>query len=439
MNPASPVVINHETGNAISCGTIATPRAQDRRLASALPSWKSSTATAAVIAVKTAASPASAGLPIVTSTICTHVSTANAADWIHNNNTASRSGRGPSSSGDKEDASRPGLRWVAGSLTATSLPAGTVADMRALLVVNPHATTTSPRTRDVLTHALNSEVSLSVAHTDHRGHAAQLTTEAVRSGAELVVALGGDGTVNEVANGLLAARSFLKNDVPLPALGVVPGGSTNVFARALGLSGEPVDATGVLLEAIREQRSRTVGLGQVGDRFFTFCAGFGFDAEVVRRVEQARKQGKTATHGRYVRAALAQFALAKDRGAPSIRFTDAATPDNAIELGLSLVQNTSPWSYLGGRELQPSPQASFVTGLDITGVRRLGLVPTMKTALQLLITGRTRGRAVFQRHDLETFTLSASKPLAFQVDGDYLGERDSLTFHSIPDALRVMV
>src|SRR4051794_12390424 len=166
--------------------------------------------------------------------------------------------------------------------------------MRALLVVNPTATTTSARTRDVLAHALASDLKLEVAATEYRGHARDLGRQAAESGEiELVVALGGDGTVNEVVNGLLHGGPDPER---LPRLAVVPGGSTNVFARALGLPNDAVEATGALLDALRRRSERTVGLGIAGGgapgtedeavpgRWFTFCAGLGFDAGVIGRV-----------------------------------------------------------------------------------------------------------------------------------------------------------
>ncbi|MDQ1644766.1 MAG: hypothetical protein QOJ50_950, partial [Cryptosporangiaceae bacterium] len=157
--------------------------------------------------------------------------------------------------------------------------------MRALLVVNPNATTTSERRRDVLATALRSEIDLHVVQTRRRGHAAELARTAGADGFGVVVALGGDGTVNEVVNGLLTDGPSAE----VPALAVVPGGSTNVFARAIGLPRDPIDATSVLLEALREHRTRTIGLGRMPGRWFTFCAGIGLDAEVVRRVERARQ------------------------------------------------------------------------------------------------------------------------------------------------------
>ena len=188
--------------------------------------------------------------------------------------------------------------------------------MRALLVVNPAATTTSARTRDVLSHALASDLKLEVATTEDRGHARDLARQAAEGDeVELVIALGGDGTVNEVVNGLLHGGP---DPVRLPRLAVVPGGSTNVFARALGLPNDVVEATGALLDALHRGGERTVGLGlaagapgsadaAVPARWFTFCAGFGFDAGVIGRVEQQRERGKRSTHALYVRQVLRQY------------------------------------------------------------------------------------------------------------------------------------
>src|SRR5262245_41485811 len=161
--------------------------------------------------------------------------------------------------------------------------------MRALLVVNHKATTTSGRVRDVLVQALRSQVDLRVVHTERRAHAAALAAQAAAERLDVVVALGGDGTVNEVVNGLLT-RGVRPDG---PALAVVPGGSTNVFARSLGLPADWVEATGVLLEALRSKRTRSIGLGRADERYFTFFAGLGLDAEVISRVEHARHKGDT--------------------------------------------------------------------------------------------------------------------------------------------------
>ena len=306
--------------------------------------------------------------------------------------------------------------------------------MRALLVVNPKATATTPGMRDVLAYALSSETKLDVVQTEARGHATSLARQAVVEGLDVVVALGGDGTVNEVVNGLLA-------DGPaagLPALAVVPGGNANVFARALGLPDTAVEATGQLLGHLREGRRRSIGLATADDRWFTFCAGLGLDAEVVRRVEDKRSDGRKATPGLFVRQGVQHFFLGAQRKAPAMTVqVGDAEPER---IGLALVCNTTPWTYLGPRPVQPCPEASFDTGLDLFALRRLGTVTTLRSLRQILSASpRPRGRHLLQLHDEREFVLRADRPLAFQADGDDLGDRTEVVFRSVPRALDVVV
>lgn len=305
--------------------------------------------------------------------------------------------------------------------------------MRALLVVNPKATTTSDRGRDLLVRALRSEVELTVEYTRRRGHAADLAHQAVADRIDVVVTLGGDGTVNEVVNGLL-------RDGPgpqVPALAAVPGGSTNVFARALGLPKDWTEGTGVILEALSQGRVRSIGLGKADGRYFTFCAGFGIDAEVVRKVERARLRGKTSTPALYLRSTVSQFLLDSDKHTPEISLE---RPGEETENGIAsvIVQNTSPWTFLGGRPIDPCPEASFDTGLDLMAFKALHVPATASVVSQLLSRrAHPHGRHLITLHDLAEFTLYAAKPYAFQLDGDYLGERAKVTFSAVPEALRV--
>jgi diacylglycerol kinase family enzyme len=307
--------------------------------------------------------------------------------------------------------------------------------MRALLVVNPKATTTSERSRDVLVRALRSEVDLTVAYTRRRGHAATLAREAADDGVDVVVTLGGDGTVNEAVNGLMAAGDKAGNR---PAMAVVPGGSTNVFARAVGMPRDWVDGTAVILEAIREERTRTIGLGRAEDRYFTFCAGLGLDAEVVRRVERARLRGRTSTPWLYLRSTVGQYVLETERRHPPITL-ERAGEEPVAGLATVIVQNTAPWTYLGDRPINPCPDASFDTGLDLMAMRELHVPSTTRTVQQILArTPQPHGKRVLGLHDLDSFTLRADRPMAFQLDGDYLGERDKIEFLSAPEALRIV-
>ncbi|MET9294733.1 diacylglycerol kinase family protein [Streptomyces sp. NPDC003077] len=360
--------------------------------------------------------------------------------------------------------------------------------MRALLVVNPAATTTSARTRDVLAHALASDLKLDVAETQYRGHARDLARQAAESGeTELVVALGGDGTVNEVVNGLLTHGP---DPEALPRLAVVPGGSTNVFARALGLPNDVVESTGALLAALHDGSERTIGLGLasgtpgtedegVPSRWFTFCAGFGFDAGVVGRVEQQRGRGKRSTHGLYMRQVLRQFLGESNRRHGTITLERPAEPgagddaasgpaseatadgpgptapdsdaapgsETAVEsrtenLVMAIIGNTAPWTYLGNRPLYPSPKASFDTALDLFALSRLSAPAVTRYGTQLLTSTPERGphgKHVISLHDLTDFTLHSEAPLPFQMDGDHLGVRTSVTFTGVRRALRVIV
>ena len=321
--------------------------------------------------------------------------------------------------------------------------------MPALLIVNPHATATTQLRRDVITHALASQMELEVAETRYRGHAGTLARKAASDGFQLILTLGGDGTVNEAVNGLLHG---LKPGTD-PAFAPVPGGNANVFSRALGLPADPVDATGRILEALRTGRDRRVGLGCASpghtspgappgaslDRYFTFNAGMGLDAETVRVIEGMREHGRTLTPGLYLRTALRQFYRVTDRRHPRLTLErDGQSPLEHLFLGI--ISNTSPWTYLGRRPVNPSPAASFDTGLDIFALRRMRTIGTLN-ALRQMFTQHgepLRGRDVVSLHDQPAFTLRSDRPVALQVDGEYVGEHESVTFRAVPSALRVI-
>jgi diacylglycerol kinase family enzyme len=306
--------------------------------------------------------------------------------------------------------------------------------MRALLVVNPAATTTTPKGRDVLVRALASELKVEVEETGHRGHAAALACRAARDGVDVVVALGGDGTVNEVVNGLLTDGA--RPDLPL--LAVVPGGSTNVFVRMLGLPEDPVEATGEILEGLRTGRTQPVGLGRADDRWFTFNAGFGFDADVVRRMERRRRAGDSNSPSRYVRRAVRHFFLGYDRRHPAIRLE---RPGEAPEEGLFyvIVANAAPWTYLRGRPIHLAPEASFDTGLDVFAPRTMGILPTLRYLAGSARAAGPRGRRLLRLHDVGEFVLRANRPMAVQTDGDYLGEREEVRLVAVPGAVQVVI
>ena len=315
--------------------------------------------------------------------------------------------------------------------------------MRALLIVNPYATSTTPVRREVITHALASELDLDVVQTRYRGHAAHVAEGAAREGFGLVLTLGGDGTVNEVVNGILRARppGTGPDGAPdgAPLLAALPGGNANVFTRALGLPTDPVDATGRILRALPAGRTRTIGLGLADRRYFCFNAGLGLDAEVVRVVEGLRARGRGASAALYVRTTIRQFTAVTDRREPALTLERDGMP--AMDgLFLGIVSNASPWTYLGERPVNASPKAGFDTGLDLFAMRKLGTLGTLNALRQMLgRDGGPAGRHVVSLHDQAALTFRADRPVAFQVDGEYVGEREHVMLRSIPNALRVLV
>jgi diacylglycerol kinase family enzyme len=320
--------------------------------------------------------------------------------------------------------------------------------VRALLIVNPYATSTTPVRREVITHALASELDLDVVQTRYRGHALHVAERAAGEGFGLVLTLGGDGTVNEVVNGMLRACPPIgarpegqpgSASRPAPLLAALPGGNANVFTRALGLPADPVDATGRVLQSLPAERTRTIGLGLAGGRYFCFNAGLGLDAEVVRVVEGLRALGRGASAALYVWTAARQFAMVTDRREPALTLERHGVP-GLDGLFLGIVSNTSPWTYLGQRPVHASPLAGFDTGLDLFALRKLSTLGTLNALRQMLgRDGGPDGRHVVSLHDQDALTFRADRPVAFQVDGEYVGEREHVLLRSIPNALRVLV
>lgn len=327
--------------------------------------------------------------------------------------------------------------------------------MLALLVVNPQATATTAAGRDVLAHALASDVKLEVLETSYRGHAAQAAAQAAADGYDLVVAHGGDGTVNEVVNGLMSVPgpadgrsapdgftgSSLAGPGPgerggRPMLGVVPGGSANVFARALGLPRDPVEATHRLLQAIEAGRHRVVGLGRADDRWFTFNAGVGWDAAVVGAVDGRRR--KQASPTLYVRTALGHYAQQLVK--PPELTVELPGEDPVTGVRLALVCNTDPWTYLGSRPVRLVPDCTFDTDLGLFALRSLATPIVLRHIAQILRGARApHGSHMLLRDSVSHIRVSSPHPVPVQVDGDLLGERSSVNFVSVPEALRVAV
>jgi diacylglycerol kinase family enzyme len=305
--------------------------------------------------------------------------------------------------------------------------------MRVLVVANPRATATTARQRDVLTHALGAEADLEIAETANRGHAAALACRALRNGTDVVVALGGDGTINEVVNGLLTDGIH----EAVPSLGIVPAGSTNVFSRALGIPNDPVDATAAMLEALRTGSRRQVSVGRLDDRWFVFGAGIGFDAAVVAAVEKRRHKGKKSTPALYARAGVREF-LRADRRHPRlhVEMPDGTSYD---DIHFAIVTNIDPWTYVFDRPLRPTPGTGFDANLGVYLRRRMGM-PGMLFSMARLSGNHPRigRRGAFVHSDVETLTVIADEPLPVQVDGDYLEFRSKVVFSSAQRAISVV-
>jgi diacylglycerol kinase family enzyme len=310
-------------------------------------------------------------------------------------------------------------------------PAATAHKRRMLLIVNPHAATVSDPLRSLVVHALNGRFEVDAVDTEARGHATELCHESAHQGYDVVVAFGGDGTVNEAANALRGSQT------PLCAL---PGGSANVFAKMLGMPGELVDATEHLLAMADDWRVRSVDLGVVNGRCFTFNSGVGLDASVVQRVD-ARPALK-ARFGPYFFAwkALTSFLGRYLLRAPRME-VDAG--DGILHAVTTIVQNGSPFTYFHERPIEIAEGASLESG------RLAGAVLHRATPVGISLLGLramlARARVVghrqvtgFTRVSELTVRSTDGRKLPLQVDGDFLGDVDEARYSVLPSALNVV-
>ena len=313
--------------------------------------------------------------------------------------------------------------------------------MRAVLIVNPNATSTTRAGRDLLAHALASRLDLVVEHTRHRGHAIELGQAASADGVDLVIAHGGDGTVHGVVNGLLGSPGPLPPR-QVPAVAVVPGGSANVFARSLGIPADPTEATNQLIRLLngyqRGHGWRRIGLIDCGERWAVLNAGMGIDGEVVAAVEADRGRGRTVTAARYVRTAVTTV-LASTRRPPTLTVqVDEQEPVAGVHF--AFVSNTRPWTYANNRPVWTNPACTFESGIGVFAVTSLKVLPTLRVARQMLAKRPDpRGAQLIRHDDAARIRVQTGDTLiATQIDGDYLGLRGSMTFQAVPDALNVV-
>jgi diacylglycerol kinase family enzyme len=288
--------------------------------------------------------------------------------------------------------------------------------MRLLLVVNTSASSVTARARVVIHKALSADHEVVLKETNRRGHAARLAQGAAADGLDAVVVLGGDGTMNEAANGLAGSST---------ALAVLPGGSTNVFARTIGMANDPIEATSQLLSALAAGSVQRVGLGQANARYFLFHAGIGFDAAVVAGVEKLASLKRYAGPALFVGAALLTWANGYERRHPAFSVsTDAGT---VVQDGyFAVCLNTDPYTYFGNRPLRLAPGTSLVTPLCLVVLRRL----TLRAVIPVVVAAFGEGldRHVHKHTSLlrqvGEATVKGHRPVPYQVDGDYVTESE---------------
>jgi diacylglycerol kinase family enzyme len=302
--------------------------------------------------------------------------------------------------------------------------------VRGLLIVNRNATSMTATVTDLAVRTLAGVLDLDVERTQYRGHAREL---AAATNADLVIVHGGDGSINEVVNGLMGLTDGR------PLIAVIPGGGGNVLARALGLPLDAAAAIRQVREAVAAGRHRTIGLGLADDRYFTFSAGLGWDAEVVREVDRLRAQGRRESVSLFLRTLVHQYYAGTDRRRPALTVERDGEPP-VSGLFMTIVTNRSPWTYLGNRPLLPVPHPDFNSGLDLLALQRLRLTTVLNAVGQMLyVRSRPpRGRDLVSVLGSESLTLRSARPIALQADGEYLGETEAVKFQFVPHALRIV-
>lgn len=303
---------------------------------------------------------------------------------------------------------------------------------RMLIIVNPYATTVSVRLKNLVVYALQGRYDVTAVETKARGHATELCREAAAEDYDVVVAFGGDGTVNEAANGLAGG------DVPLTCL---PGGATNVYCKILGIPGDIVDATEHLLRMADDWRPRRVDLARVNGRHFTFSSGMGLDASVVERVDRHPYRKARFGAGYFTWLAITTF-LGRYVARP---------PKLAVELAdgqrlsgvTAVVQNGDPFTYFRNRPIHLADGGSIDDG-TLSGVVLRRSTPTvMPTIIWRAFSKRarlSRHRAIDSFTGAQELTVRSTdgRPIPLQVDGDHIGDVTEASYGIAPHALPVV-
>ncbi|MEY3361361.1 MAG: hypothetical protein RL531_1080 [Actinomycetota bacterium] len=302
--------------------------------------------------------------------------------------------------------------------------------MRILLIVNTAASSFTARKRVVIQKALGSDHEVEVVETVRGGHASRLARAAAHEGVDVVAVLGGDGTLNEAANGLVGTDA---------ALAPLPGGSTNVYARTIGVTNDAVEATGQLLASLERESFRRVGLGKVEDRFFLFHCGIGFDAAVVARVEARRNIKRLAPHPVFAATAFDSWLRTYDHRAGRfvVEFDDGTTIAGGT---MAIVAKTSPYTFVGNRPIVVTPRAGLDTPLSVAVLKAHRAAPMLGLAARAIIGqhGMGRSHAAVVRDGVAGLTITAADPIPHQADGEYLGETTRLRLEHHPACLTIV-
>jgi diacylglycerol kinase family enzyme len=313
-----------------------------------------------------------------------------------------------------------------------ALAAGSSApSRRMLIIVNPYATTVSDRLKNLVVYALRGSYHVDAIDTEARDHATELCREAAREGYDVVVAFGGDGTVNEAANGLAGSNT------PLSCL---PGGRTNVYCRMLGIPTDVVDATEHLLQLADDWQPRRLDLGYVNERRFLFSAGVGLDASVVERVDAHPRLKARLGEWYYTWTGIQTFNRRNLVHPPQL---EAAIGEERMQGVTAIIQNASPYTYFGNRPIEIGEGATLESH-DLAGaiLRRSNPleIPTIIWRAMSKRAHVSRHRQVHPFTGVSELRIRSldERPLPLQVDGDYIGEVREATFGVTPTGILVV-
>jgi diacylglycerol kinase family enzyme len=291
---------------------------------------------------------------------------------------------------------------------------------RSLLIVNPTASRVTPELTAAVAEALAAGGDVETVLTERPGHAQELA-EGSR-GYDRVFVFSGDGGFNEAVNGI-------RSDVPI---GFVPGGGKSVLPRALGLPHDALEAARILG---RTSATRRISLGRANGRRFTFSGGLGFDAELVRAVDDLGRRA-SGRPGDAAFVAMIVRVVVEHRA----RFRPSMTVRGRGRVAFVLAANCDPYTYFGRLPVHVAPLARFEDGLDVVAPRGLSPCQLPKLAAWALARpGQHRSSRVLYLHDRDRVEIDCDGPTPLQVDGEDLGDVSEVVFEADRGALTVLV